>query len=188
MQCPSCGRPIEFEEKYTKIVSCKYCNSILEFWGSELTKIWEQSEFIDFPSIFQVGKDCEHKWKKISVKWQVRYEYSWGFFDKFYASVDWKEMYIREDDGTVTFSEDGKFKDWNLTLIDKVAGTILKLWEKELFIQEVWVFKLISIKGSVMNNLIPWREYEYLDGVYNGKMYFLERDIWVNKLRICKQL
>ncbi len=188
MQCPSCGRPIKFEEKYAKVLSCKYCNSILEFGGSELTKIWEQSEFIEFPSIFQVGKDCTYEWKKISIKWQLRYEYDWGFFDKFYATVDGKQMYIREDDGTVTFSEDGKFQTGKLTLIDKVAGTTLDLWWKELFIQEVWTFKLISLKGSVMNNLIPGKEYEYLDGVHNGKMYFLEKEIWADKLRICKQI
>jgi hypothetical protein len=188
MQCPSCGRPIEFEEKYTKLLSCKYCNSILEFWESELSKIWEQSEFIDFPSLFEVGKNIEYKWKNISVKGQVRYEYDWGFFDKFFVTVDGKQMYIREDDGTVIFSEDGIFQDWELTLIDKVPGTTLNLWWKELFIQEVWIFKLISLKWSVMNKLIPWREYEYLDWVYNQKMYFLEKDILWGKLRICKQL
>lgn len=188
MQCPSCGRPIQFEEKYTKILSCSYCNSILEFWWSELTKIGEQSEFIEFPSIFQVWKNCEYEWKKIFVIWQVRYEYDGGFFDKFYANVDGQQMYIREDDGKVTFSEDGKFQKGTLTLIDKVPWTKLDLWWKDLFIQEVWTFRLVSLKWSVQNNLIPWKDYEYLDGSYNGKMYFLEKEIWADSLRICKQI
>jgi hypothetical protein len=29
--CPSCGRPIKFGEKYARILACGYCNSILEF-------------------------------------------------------------------------------------------------------------------------------------------------------------
>ncbi len=188
MQCPSCGRPIQFEEKFSKVISCMYCNSILEFWGSELTKIWEQSDFIDFPSLFQVGKDCEYEWKKISVIWQLRYEYDGWFFDKFFATVNGKQMYIREDDGTVTFSEDGKFQEGKLTLIDKVPGENLDLWWKNLFIQEVWEFQLVNMKGSVQNMLIPGKKYEYLDGVYNWKMYFLEKEIWADKLRISKQL
>jgi hypothetical protein len=36
---------------------------------------------------------------------------------------------------------------------------------------------LVSLKGSVMNTLIPGKEYEYLDGVHNGKIYFLEKEI-----------
>lgn len=188
MQCPSCGRPITYEEKFTKILSCGYCNSILELGSWELSKIWEQTEFIDFPSIFQVGKTTEYEGKKIEVKGQLRYEYDWGFFDKFYATVDGKPMYIREDDGNITFSEDGKFQNWSMTLIDKAAGSNLDLWWKQLFVQEVGTFKLISMKWSVQNMLIPGKEYEYLDGIYNGKMYFLEKEIWADRLRICKQI
>lgn len=188
MQCPSCGRPITYEEKFTKILSCGYCNSILELGAWELSKIWEQTEFIDFPSIFQVGKTTEYEGKKIEIKGQLRYEYDWGFFDKFYATVDGKPMYIREDDGNITFSEDGKFQNGSMTLIDKAAGSNLDLWWKQLFVQEVGTFKLISMKWSVQNMLIPGKEYEYLDGVYNGKMYFLEKEIWADRLRICKQI
>jgi len=36
-------------------------------------------------------------------------------------------MYIREDDGMVTFSEDGVFQTGKLTLLDKVPGTMLDL-------------------------------------------------------------
>lgn len=188
MQCPSCWRRISYEEKFTKILSCGYCNSILELWAWELTKIWEQTEFIDFPSIFEVWKTIDYHGKKISVKGQLRYEYDWGFFDKFYVEIDGKMMYIREDDGNITFSEDGKFQNGTITLIDKPAGSKINLWWKDLFVQEVWTFTLISMKGSVKNMLIPGKKYEYLDGIYNNKMYFLEKEIWADKLRICKQI
>jgi len=69
MQCPNCWRPIAFDEKYAKVVSCPYCNSILEFWWGELTKVWEQWIFIEFPSQFSVWKQTEFKWKNIYIKW-----------------------------------------------------------------------------------------------------------------------
>ena len=36
-------------------------------------------------------------------------------------------MYIREDDGNITFSEDGKFQNGTMTLIDKPAGSKINL-------------------------------------------------------------
>lgn len=188
MQCPSCGRPVTFEEKYTKVLSCRYCNSILEFGRWELTKLWEQGDFIEFPSQFEVWKETVYEGKKISVKGQLRYEYDWGFFDKFYASVDGTPMYIREDDGSVTFSEDGTFKASKISLIDKVPGQNATIWWNEMFVQEVWTFTLINMKWWVRNILIPGKKYEYLDGSHNGKIYFLEKEIWADRLRVCKQL
>ena len=188
MQCPSCWRPINFEEKYAKAIACPYCNSILEFGGSELTKVWEQWYFIDFPSVFVVWKEVEYLWKKIYIKWQLRFEYDGWFFDKFYAIVDWKEIYIREDDGTIKFSilENTIISD--LTLVDKVPWENLNFEGKDLFIQEVWVFKLVNLKWFVKNLLIPWKEYEYLDWIYNWKMYFLERDTKEWKIIINKEI
>ncbi|MCP4523227.1 MAG: DUF4178 domain-containing protein [Candidatus Gracilibacteria bacterium] len=187
-QCPSCGRPIKFEEKYTKIISCLYCNSILEFGGNELTKIGEQSEFINFPSLFQVGKTIEYKGKKIEVKGQLRYEYNGGFFDKFFVVVQGKEMFIREDDGTVVFSQDGIFKESSLTLIDKEPGKYFTLSGKDIFIQEVGEFELVSMKGGVKNSLIPGKKYEYLDGMVDGKMYYFEKEQGSDMLRISQEI
>lgn len=188
MQCPSCWRPIKFEEKYAVIVSCPYCNSILEFWKWEISKIWEQWFFIDFPSIFEVWKQTEFKGKKIYVKWQLRYEYDWWFFDKFFVEIDGKPYYIRQDDGTIKIVKDESFEKNDLTLIDKIAWENLQIWDKSVFIQEVWVFKLINLKWYVKNHLIPGREYEYLDWVYNWKNYFFERDIVWKKVRINEEI
>ncbi len=187
-QCPSCGRPIKFEEKYTKIISCLYCNSILEFGGSELIKIGEQSEFINFPSLFEVGKTIEYKGKKIDVKWQLRYEYNGWFFDKFFVVTQGKEMFVREDDGTVVFSQDWVFKQSSLTLLDKEPGTVFQISGKDIFIQEVWEFELVSMKGWVKNSLIPWKKYEYLDGLVDGKMYYFEKEQWSDMLRISQEI
>lgn len=188
MQCPSCGRPIQFEEKYAVVVACPYCNSILEFGKWELSKIGEQWVFIDFPSIFEVGKQTDFNGKKVYVKWQLRYEYDGGFFDKFFVEIDGKPYYIRQDDGTIKIVKDEKFRDYDLTLVDKIAWENLKIGDKSIFIQEVGIFKLVTMKWYVKNHLIPGREYEYLDGVYNWKNYFFERDVVGGKLRVNMEL
>ena len=188
MQCPWCWRPIKFDEKYSKVISCNYCNNILEFWGSELIKIWEQWDFIDFPSIFEVWKIVEYKWKKYYIKWQLRYEYDWWFFDKFFTIVDWNEVYIEEDDWQIKFSKDWDFKKSGLSLIDKIAWETFDFDWKLVFIQEVWIFKLINLKWIVNNILIPWKEYEYLDWLYNWKNYFFERDVQNWKVRVNNQV
>ena len=154
MQCPKCWRPIKFEEKYAKVVACPYCNSILEFGTGELTIIGEQWDFIDFPSIFIVWKEVEYEWKKVYVKWQIRYEYDWWFFDKFFVIIDWEEFYIKEDDWLIKMIKGWNFVKNDFTLIDKIAWENIVLDEKQLFIQEVWILKLVNLKWFIKNHLI----------------------------------
>jgi len=188
MNCPSCWRPIPFEEKYLKVASCPYCNSVLEFGWSELTKIWEQWDFIDFPSIFKVWKEVEWEWNKVYVKWQLRYEYDWGFFDKFFVIIEWKEYFIEEDDWTKTLLIDWEWKEADITLIDKWVWENINIWWKEVFVSETGIFKLVNIKWFVNNVLIPWKEYEYLDGIIDWKVIHIEKEVWEKRVRIIKEV
>ena len=185
--CPSCGRPVKFEEKYARVMACGYCNSVLEFGEWELNKIGEQSELIEFPSLFVVGKTVMWKEKEVYVKWQLRYEYDWGFFDEFFVVIEWKELYIHEDDGKTIIIHKEKEIISEETLLDKsVWSTELLLW-KDIFIQENWLFRLVHIKWFVNTNLIPWKEYEYLDGVSNWKMLYFTKEVGESKIRISHQ-
>ncbi len=188
MQCPGCGRPIDFEEKFAKVIACKYCNSILEFGQWELTKIGEQGDFIEFPSLFQVWKIIDFKWKKINVKWQMRCEYDGGFFDIFYVQIDDKNYYIREDDGTYSITQKAKFEENSVSLIDKIAGSTFEFKDASFYIEEVGIFKLTSIKWYVNTKLIPGREYEYLTGIYRWSKYFFEKNTQENMLRVFKEV
>ncbi len=186
--CPSCWRPIKFEEKYARVIACGYCNSILEFGSWELNKIWEQSEFIEFPSIFIVWKEVEWKGKKVYVKWQLRYEYDWGFFDTFFVTIENKKYYIHEDDGKIILLQEGQWQDSNMTLLDKSVWETINIEWNEVFIQETGLFKLVSMKWFVNSDLIPWKEYEYLDGVMDGRMVYFEKEIWENKVRMAQEI
>jgi len=186
--CPSCWRPIKFDEKYARILACGYCNSILEFGTWELSKIWEQAEFIEFPSQFIVWKETEWQWKKVYIKWQLRYEYDWWFFDKFFVIIKWEEFYINEDDWKQILLKDWEWQKSSETLLDKPVWETVNIFWKNIFIQESWIFKLISIKWYINSELIPWKEYEYLDWIIDWKMYYFEKVIWENKIRVNKQI
>ncbi len=187
MNCPSCWRPISFEEKYTKILACGYCNSILELWRKELNKIWEQSEFIEFPSIFKVWKSTEWKNKEIYVKWQMRYEYDWGFFDRFFVLIDWKEFLIEEDDWLKKVLESGKWQKSSDTILDKPVWENVVIWWQEVFIQETWIFKLVNIKWFVNTDLIVWKDYEYLDWIVEWKKIIIEKELWSNRIKVLSE-
>ena len=186
--CPSCWRPIKFDEKYARILACSYCNSILEFGTWELSKIWEQAEFIEFPSQFIVWKETEWQWKKVYVKWQLRYTYDWWFFDKFFVIIKWEEFYINEDDWKQILLKDWEWQKSSETLLDKPVWETVNIFWKNIFIQESWTFKLTSIKWFINSKLIPWKEYGYLDWIIDWKMYFFEKVIWENKIRVNKQI
>ena len=186
--CPSCWRPIRFEEKYARILACWYCNSILEFWKWELSKIWEQAEFIEFPSQFIVGKYTEWKNKKVYIKGQLRYEYDWGFFDDFFVEIDWKTYYLEEDDWNQKLIKNWEWQENNINLIDKPVWEKVKINGADIFVQETWIFNLVWMKGFVNTTLIPWKSYEYLDWIYNWKMIYLEKIVGENKIRVNKEV
>lgn len=188
MNCPSCGRPIAFEEKYSKIVCCWYCNTILEFWKWELTKLWEQSEFIEFPSLFEVGKQVSWEWQEVYVKGQLRYEYDWGFFDVFFVIINGKEYYIQEDDGSYTLLADTHWQASDAHIVDAPIWEHIDILWKNIFVQETWLLKLVAIKWFINNTLIPGKEYEYLDGVVDGHMIYFYKEKWVNSIRFSSQV
>ena len=188
MNCPSCWRPIEFEEKFLKVLSCPYCNSVLEFWSWELTKIWEQWDFISFPSQFIVWKSVEWNWYKVYVKWQLRYEYDWGFFDVFYVLIDWKEYYIKEDDWLIKLLDIWDWIESDINLINQEVWNYSSIFWKDIFVQEVWIYKLVNIKWIINTKLIVWKEYEYLDWYENWKMIYLEKESNSHKIRVINEV
>lgn len=186
--CPNCGRPITFEEKYTKVLACPYCNSILEFWEWELTKVWEQGYFIEFPSQFEVGKNMNFAWKDIYIKGQLRYEYDWWFFDEFFVEIEWKWYYLREDDGQISFLDEAKTEKSEVSLVDKIAWENFEYKWQKFYIEEVWIFKLVNLKWFIATKLAIWKEYEYLVGIFEGKKYIFEKESWNNFLRIIREI
>jgi hypothetical protein len=169
-------------------LACGYCNSILEFGRWELNKIWEQAEFIEFPSEFVVGKIIDWKGKKVNVKAELRYEYDWGFFSKFFVEIEGKTYFILEDDWMQKLVKDWEWQKSDLGLLDKeVWDTVEILW-KEIFVQETGIFKLTWIKGFVNTLLVSGKDYEYLDGIFEGKMFLLEKEIWSDRIRINQEV
>jgi hypothetical protein len=185
--CPSCWRPIKFEEKYARILACGYCNSILEFWTGELSKIWEQSEFIEFPTIFEVWKKIDWKGFWVHVKWRLRFEYDWGFFDKFFVIINGKEYFIQEDEGITKLLSEWDWQQSEEWLLDKTVWEMVVIQGEEVFVQESWIFKLTSMKGVIPTTLIPGNEYEYLDALSWWKWVYYVKEIWTNRIRIWRE-
>lgn len=187
-QCSSCGSPIDFDAKYARVVSCKYCNTVMEFWSGELTIIWQQSEFINFPSIFTVGSITQYAGKNIFVHGLIRYEYDWWFFDVFFVEIDGKKLFIQEDDGTITFFQESDWIDVPFELDLSMIGKTLVVDGDNYFIQEVWVLKVVHIKGSIDSFFIPHKEYEYYDGSIKGNQIFIKRNPETKKIRVGKEV
>ncbi|PZM83590.1 hypothetical protein DLH72_03620 [Candidatus Gracilibacteria bacterium] len=186
--CPNCGRPITFEEKYTKVLACPYCNSILEFGEGELTKIGEQGYFIEFPSQFEVGKNINFAGKDIYIKGQLRFEYDGGFFDEFFVEIEGKGYYLREDDGQISFLDEAKTEKSEVSLVDKIAGENFEYKGQKFYIEEVGIFKLVNLKGFIATKLTIGKEYEYLIGIFQGKKYIFEKESGNNFLRIIREI
>ena len=182
--CPSCWRSIEFEEKYSKVVSCQYCNSILEFWTWELSKIWEQGAFIDFPSEFQVWKTIDWKWQLVRVQGQARYEYEWWFYDDFFVLSGSNKYILRQDDGMIKRYTIAQELQQDIDMNSYKVGEKGLFWSKEIFIQETWLVHLVSMKWQWYTNSYPGKSYNYVDGIIDGHLVYIEKQTDGKDIRI----
>lgn len=126
--------------------------------------------------------------KKVYVKWQLRYEYNWWFFDRFFVVIDWENYYIKEDDWIITVTKEWNWQDSEEILLDKEPWTNQVLLWNNYFVQEVGTLKLVNIKWFIDSSLVPWRDYEYLDWIKDWKLYFLEKEIWRDRVRVSEEV
>ncbi|MDQ7022142.1 MAG: hypothetical protein Q9M97_01170 [Candidatus Gracilibacteria bacterium] len=102
--------------------------------------------------------------------------------------IDGEEFYISEDDGSQKILKNGKWQKSSETLLDRPVGETINIFGKEVFVQESGLHKLSSMKGFVNSDLIPGKEYEYLDGIIDGKIYYFEKEIGADKVRVNKEI
>ena len=182
--CPSCGSSIQFDAKYVRIISCKYCKTVLEFGTGELTVVWQQGELIDFPSSFVVGSTTLYNSRQIMIYGRVRYEYDGGFFDVFFGEIDSKRLCIEEDDGMVTFFQESDWMNEPFAMNLSLVWKSLPMEGGNCFIQETWIQKLVHIQGSIDSLFVPNKEYEYYDGVQSGNRILIRRNPETKQIRV----
>ncbi len=155
-------------------------SSVLEFGGGELNKIWEQNAFIDFPSQFQVWKQGLFNGEKVQVKGQLRYEYEAWFHDDFFVIIDWQEFILRQDDGSTKKYKLVQELDKDIDMSSYKSWQNSVFWSKDIFIQETGILKLSSVKGYINMQILPGKSYQYVDGIIDGHMVYIEKqtDSW----------
>lgn len=188
LNCPACNAPIDVSQEDKIIVACEYCDSIIEKDWIYFTKVWEQTTFLNLPTTYKVMEEW-HLWKqRFFVKWILRCEYDWWYFDRYCIEMNNGDIrYIEEDDGIRTFSEVIKIWKADKNYTEYEAGTTIKYNWENLFIQESWYYNLDSMKWIFDQRILPNTEVFYLDTVWKNWMVRLEYVLNSQILYIFKQ-
>lgn len=164
LNCPSCNAPIDTMDEDKVILSCGYCNSIVEKDGVYFNKIWEQTAFLDIPTQYNVMQEYPIWKTKFFVKGIVRYEYDWGYFDRFCVRMNnWDMRYIDNDDWLESFKAFSEERSTTLDYRNYVAWESIIIDGDTYFIEESWYCTLDSMKGIFDQKIMPNTEMYYLD-------------------------
>jgi len=170
MNCPSCNWPLNQEIEENNILACEYCDSIIENTWTVVEAIWEQSPFLDIPTSFEVMKDYPSNDPKnplkeeIFIKWIVRYEYDWGYFDRFCIKTKtWETFYIEEDDWLRTLSKFLSSHKADTDYTEYEAWQSIEISWISYFITESGYCTLDSMKGIFDQRILPNTQIYYLD-------------------------
>lgn len=175
-KCPSCSAPVTFNQKEANIISCDYCSTILNFSHWELKEIWNIWEFINFPSPIAVWKPYSFNGIKYNVKGEIRYEYLWGFFNKYMLEKDGRYYYLSEDDRIYKLTKESEWKKLSTPFNVPKVGTKVTYKNKEFTIIETGELNVWGIKWSIINTILPWKKYYYIDMLNSWEYFGLELD------------
>ncbi len=173
-QCPSCGAPVEIQNRFSKVLVCGYCGTHLKVTGDGFDATGKHPRLAEFPSIFQVGTRGTILGKPFTALGRMRYNYPGGHFDEWFLEYDGGTAWFTEDEGSYalfTEVEDAvEFPD--ITAVR--AGQNVTIGSKKVMVKEKGTAEVAGAEGELSFYVEPGTKVTYMDGVSEGKKVSIE--------------
>ncbi|MFK7968967.1 MAG: DUF4178 domain-containing protein [Bacteroidia bacterium] len=104
--CPNCGASVRFASRFGISATCQNCRSYLVRHDRDLTKVGEQSEFMQDMSPFQIGTTGRYEGKGFTLFGRLKVKYPKGTWNEWYALMDdGSEAWLAEAQGFYMMSQ-----------------------------------------------------------------------------------
>lgn len=102
MQCPSCGMPVDADQRYAKLVVCAACHSSVVLDEKAARLSGKMAVLAETPSPLYINATGKLGGKRWKVLGRVRYGYARGYWDEWYLQFDdGKAAWFSEDEGNL---------------------------------------------------------------------------------------
>ncbi len=176
--CPSCASAITPEYRFTKTVTCPYCQTPSHLSNGEITIQGEPIALADYGSIFAVGQTGKMNGEAIKVLGRIRFVYPDGVWDEWLIRKDSdmeKEYWLQEDEGGFTLFE--KTIDIG-EAYGKVEHSMFEVGERYpspggaagnwYFCSEKNVAEVLGSEGELPYYAKPGEQANFVDGIIVG--------------------
>lgn len=174
--CPSCGGNLNITVQTSKMITCSYCGMISYINAGNLAMIGQKSFLVDYGSIFKIGKKGKIKDLDFQVIGRIRIDYEDGFFDEWYLDTPKGQKWLSEDEGKFVFFHESNeiFNPKIFDLLNYSVGEVYNFNNSFLFVAEKSIAKINGGEGELPFQVEPNQSANYVDTLYNQKLYSFE--------------
>jgi hypothetical protein len=161
--CPNCGGLLPHRFRYSKIVVCSYCNSILYLQGAEATILGQQAALAHYPSLLVLGRRYRYRNLAFEPVGMARFSYPAGYWEEWWVITQAQEgRWISVDEGDFAI-EEPVVPDTELPAPERLGiGAQVRLFQRNWTVTERDSGRLLGIRGELPEAMDPRRSFEYI--------------------------
>ncbi len=104
INCPQCGAALENIVKYTKLIHCQYCDSLIVYEDENYKSAGKIAALSDEPSLLQLHKTFTYENITFTPIGQIRYTHDFGYWEEWFALDSKGEgFWVSVDEGDFAF-------------------------------------------------------------------------------------
>jgi hypothetical protein len=165
-ECPSCGALLPHRFRYSKLIHCDYCQSLIALGDGTMEKIGEQATLAEYPALFELYQAYRCGKRRLEPIGKLRYDYGRGFWDEWWC-LDQRGggVWVSVDEGDFAIEQPvAEFAPGPIELpryTDLSLGTTLRLLKQDWRVTELGDARFVGLAGEVPDPMDQRRAFRY---------------------------
>lgn len=174
LSCPSCGAPVDVDNRFTRMVKCDYCDGQLLLEG-EAFEFQGEAKLAPGSSRFDVGQEGTVKDRSYRVLGHIRYNWGRGFWDEYCVKLEGEEMaWIADDAGELTISRKVDPGETPPSYEEVQVGGKMSVGDYSFVVSEKGEAEVEGFEGELPFVAKAGDGIQYVDGSHEGNVYSIE--------------
>jgi hypothetical protein len=174
--CPSCGAPLDIDNRFAKMVTCDFCASVILIHDKGLDPTGKTSKLAELPSMLYIDATGTIGGQPFKVLGRIRYQSESSYWDEWFLTFNDGDQpgWLQEDEGTFVFYNKQTLTG-SVPPFDKIAvGTTVSIGGRRVFVSEKGAAQIAGGEGQLAFRLLPGQRVDYIDGNSDGDLISVE--------------